>query len=198
MKKKKILGLGGGALLIVGGLLGLIAIIALALVGQYNTLVRLEEQVDNSQAQVESVLQRRYDLIPNLVESVRGSMAQEERIFTQIAEARTRYGNAASGTDEKIEAANEFEGAISRLLVVIENYPELRSSENVRALMDELAGTENRIAVERRRYNDDVRDYNTNLRSFPTNIVAGMFGFESRSYFEAVEAAQEAPTVSFE
>ena len=185
-------------LVIIAVVVGLIILVGAIIAGEYNSLVKMSEQVENSQAQVESVLQRRYDLIPNLVESVKGAMAQEERIFTEIADARTKYGSATSGSQEKIDAANDLESSIARLLVVIENYPELKSNDNVRALMDELAGTENRIAVERKRYNDDVKDYNAKVKSFPSNLIAKIFGFEAREYFEAVEDASVAPVVSFD
>lgn len=185
------------------GLIAIIAVIAvlvfiviMPLVGTYNSLVTTSENVDAQWANVENVLQRRFDLIPNLVESVKGAMAQEQEVFGQIAEARARMAGATT-TEEQVEASNALEGALGRLLVVMENYPELRSNENVTRLMDELAGTENRIAVERGRYNDLVREYKTKIRRFPTNIVAGIMGFEDRSYFEAASGADEAPRVNF-
>lgn len=176
-------------------LLGVGLVVGLWLVGKYNTLVTMNEDVDNAQAQVETQLQRRYDLIPNLVESVRGAQDQEEDVFSAIADARTRYGNSAPGSEERVEAANELEGALSRLLVVVENYPELRSNQTVISLMDELAGTENRISVERRRYNDKVTDYNKFVVRVPNNLIAGLFGFDQRPLFEAVADADVPPTV---
>lgn len=177
--------------------LAVIAIFVLSIFGSYNSLVSLDEAVNTQWANVESKLQRRYDLIPNLVESVKGAMKQEQEVFTAIADARAKLAGAGT-TSEKVEASNELEGALSRLLVVVENYPELKSNQNVTALMDELAGTENRISTERDRYNETVKEYNRKIRSFPTNILAGMFGFEQRPYFEATEGAETAPEVNFD
>lgn len=175
-------------------IIAVIAILGFSLVGFYNRLVGLNQTVETQWAQVETQYQRRYDLIPNLVNSVEGIMGQEQAVFGQIAEARTRY--AGSGTvEEKVEAANQLESALGRLLVVIENYPELRSSENVTDLMDELAGTENRISVERRRFNEVVQTYNVAVKRFPANVMAGFLGFDERPYFEAVPEAETAPTV---
>lgn len=177
-------------------ILGAIFIIgAMGLVNFYNSLVAKTQAVDNQWAQVETQYQRRFDLIPNLVKSVEGMMAQEQEVFGQIAEARTRYSGAQT-TDEKVKAAAQVESALGRLLVVMENYPELRSAENVSQLMDELAGTENRVAVERRRYNDLVRDYNTTVKRFPAKLIAGIFGFNERSFFEAAAGAEKAPEVN--
>lgn len=181
-----------------GLLIGIAVVVLLAIMvfGSYNSLVTMEETVDAKWANVDSVLQRRYDLIPNLVESVKGSMQQEEKIFTAIADARTKMAGANT-IDDKVEASSELEGALGRLLVVMENYPTLKSSDNVTALMDELAGTENRISTERTRYNEAVRGYNSSIRKFPKNILAGMFGFDAKVYFEAVDGAEEAPQVKF-
>lgn len=165
--------------------------------GSYNSLVSLDEGVNTQWANVESKLQRRFDLIPNLVESVKGAMSQEKEVFTAIADARAKMAGAKT-TTEKVEASNQLEGALGRLLVVTENYPELKSNQNVTALMDELAGTENRISVERDRYNEVVKKYNSTIRRFPSNIFAGMFGFEKRPYFEATEGAENAPKVDFD
>jgi LemA protein len=169
-------------------------ILGVGLVNFYNTLVTQTQAIENQWAQVETQYQRRFDLIPNLVGSVEGIMTQEQAVFGQIAEARTKYSGATS-TEEKVQAASEVESALGRLLVIVENYPELRSSENVSQLMDELAGTENRIAVERRRFNDLVRDYNTKIKKFPANLFAATLGFGERSYFESAEGAQQAPEV---
>lgn len=163
----------------------------------YNGLVSAEEQVNAQYAMVESKLQRRYDLIPNLVNSVKGYMKHEEAIFTEIAEARSKIGSAQT-TNEKVEAGNQLEGALSRLLMVTENYPELKADTQVVALMDELSGTENRISVERDRYNEVVKTYNLSLRKFPKNIIANWFGFEPKAYFQSVEGAAQAPTVNFD
>lgn len=176
--------------------LALIAVFVFGIFGSYNSLVSLDENVNTQWANVESKLQRRYDLIPNLVESVKGAMAQEKEVFTAIADARAKLAGAGSVSD-KVEASNELEGALSRLLVVVENYPELKSNQNVTALMDELAGTENRISTERDRYNEVAGKYNKARRSFPTNIMAGMFGFDERPYFEATPGAETAPEVKF-
>jgi len=173
---------------------GVILVLALSLVGFYNKMVTKTQAVDGQWAQVETQYQRRFDLIPNLVSSVEGIMKQEQEVFGQLADARTKYGNAGT-VSEKVEAATGVESALSRLLVVMENYPELRSSANVAQLMDELSGTENRVSVERRRFNDLVKDYNINIKKFPANLVASMFGFGERAFFEAVESAQEAPKV---
>ncbi len=173
-----------------------VAIIGVSLFSLYNSLVGKSQAVEAQWAQVETQYQRRFDLIPNLVNSVKGFMAQEKAVFDALAEARTRYAGAKT-VDEKAAAAGEVEVALGRLLVVVENYPELRSSALVSQLMDELAGTENRISVERRRYNDLVRSYNTAIKSFPTNLLAGMFGFSEKSYFQSVSGADQAPKVEF-
>ena len=177
--------------LIIGGI---VLLLALYLVGFYNSLVGKTQAVDNQWAQVETQYQRRFDLIPNLVNSVEGIMKQEQTVFGQIAEARTRYSGAAT-INEKAQAATQLESALGRLLVIMENYPELKSAENVTQLMDELAGTENRVATERRRFNDLVKDYNTTIMMVPAKFFAGLFGFSPRAYFEAAEGAQNAPTV---
>ncbi len=160
----------------------------------YNKLVTANEQVDNQWAQVETQYQRRFDLIPNLVESVKGMMAQEQKIFGDLAEARTKYSGAQT-VNEKAEAATQVESALSRLLVIVENYPELKSSENVQTLMSQLEGTENRISVERKRFNDTVQGYNLMIKRIPTRWVAGMFGFSAKNYFEAAQGAENAPKV---
>lgn len=182
------------ALIVVITLAVIIGIITLSSIGVYNSMVTMSEGVDAQWAVVESKLQRRYDLIPNLVNSVKGIMAQEKEVFKNIADARAKLAGAAT-TEEEVAASNEIEGALARLLVVMENYPELRSVESVNNLMDELAGTENRISVERDRYNTVVRDYNGSIKRFPRNILAGIFGFQPKSYFEATEGAETAPEV---
>jgi LemA protein len=173
-------------LLVIGGILG----------GMYNSLVTKEQAIEAQWANVETQYQRRYDLIPNLVESVKGYMTQEKTIFDNLAEARSRYAGAAT-TDEKAVAGGEVEVALARLLAIMENYPVLRSVEVVTNLMDELAGTENRISVERRSYNDKVRDYNTAIKTFPRNMLASMFGFTAHEYFESVSGADQVPKVEF-
>ena len=164
--------------------------------GTYNSLVMLDEGVKAAWAQVENQLQRRYDLIPNYVETVKGFAKQEKDVFIKVTEARSKVGGATTVPD-KIQANNALSSVLSRLLVVVERYPELKSDQNFLRLQDELAGTENRIAVERRRYNEVVKTYNIKVRSFPTNILAGMFGFEKATFFEVPEAVQEVPKVEF-
>ncbi len=164
--------------------------------GTYNRFVVLDEGVKSAWAQVENQLQRRYDLIPNLVETVKGYAKQERDVLVEVTNARAKVGSAQTVPD-KIRANNELTSALSRLLVVVERYPELKSNQNFLRLQDELAGTENRIAVERRRYNEAVQAYNIAIRSFPANILAGMFGFEKAAFFEAPPAAKEAPKVKF-
>jgi LemA protein len=164
--------------------------------GTYNNLVTMDESVKAAWAQVENQLQRRYDLIPNYVETVKGYAAHEKEVLVKVTEARARVGGAKS-ISEKIETNNQLSSALSRLLVVVERYPDLKANANFIRLQDELAGTENRIAVERRRFNETVRAYNTKIRSFPTNIIAGMFGFQRAAFFEVPKERQEAPKVKF-
>jgi len=164
--------------------------------GQYNTFVTLDESVKSSWAQVENQLQRRYDLIPNLVETVKGYAKQEKDVLVEVTNARARVGGAGT-VPEKIQANNELSGALSRLLVVVEQYPDLKSNQNFLHLQDELAGTENRIAVERRRYNEEVRRYNVAIRRFPNNLLAAAFGFQPAAFFEAPAAAKSVPNVKF-
>ena len=164
--------------------------------GTYNKLVAMDESVKAAWAQVENQLQRRYDLIPNYVETVKGYASHEKEVLTRVTEARSRVGGAGT-IDEKIEANNALSSALSRLLVVVEQYPDLKANANFIRLQDELAGTENRIAVERMRFNEAVRAFNTKLRSFPTNMIAGLFGFEKAKFFEVPKERQEAPKVKF-
>ncbi|RPJ63044.1 MAG: LemA family protein [Dehalococcoidia bacterium] len=186
----------GCVLAAVGAVVLVVIIIAVSLIGMYNGLVTKSQAIDGQWAQVETQYQRRFDLIPNLVNTVKGMMKQEQTVFDAIAQARTKYGSATT-TDAKAQAAGEVESALGRLLAIVENYPELKSSQNVTALMDELSGTENRISVERRRYNELVRDYNTQIKTFPTNMLAGMFGFTEKQYFQSVSGADQAPKVEF-
>lgn len=176
------------------GIGGVVLVLVMWLVGAYNGLVQKDQAVDSQWAQVEASYQRRFDLIPSLVESTKGIFEQEQEVFGTIAEARQGYAGAQS-PEEQVAAANQLESALSRLLVIVENYPELRSNESVLALMDELAGTENRINVERRNYNEVARDYNVQVKSVPTVFIAGMFGFAEKPYFEAAENADVAPQV---
>jgi LemA protein len=185
-----------GCLLGLGAIIVVILILGGILWGNYNSLVTKSQAIDAQWAQVETQYQRRYDLIPNLVNSVKGIMSQEKTVFEQITEARTRYAGATTA-DEKAVAGGEVEAALGRLLLIMENYPELRSIEAVTQLMDELAGTENRISVERARYNDKVRDYNTSIKKFPTNLLASTFNFNEREYFKSVSGADLVPKVEF-
>jgi len=164
--------------------------------GTYNQFVTLDEAVKSSWAQVENQLQRRFDLIPNLVETVKGYAKQEKDVLVEVTNARARVGGAATVPD-KISANNELTGALSRLLVVVEKYPDLKSNQNFMRLQDELAGTENRISVERKRYNEAVQAYNVAIRSFPANLLAGLYGFGKAAFFEAPAAAKAAPQVKF-
>jgi LemA protein len=162
----------------------------------YNTFVSKEESIKAQWAQVENQLQRRNDLIPNLVETTKGIAQQEKDVFGQIAESRAKMAGARTPEDT-IQAANQQSAALGRLLVVAENYPQLRSSESFNRLMDELSGTENRIAVERMRYNERVQDYNTSRRQFPSNVTASLFGFKEYPLFNAPPAAEQVPKVNF-
>ena len=162
----------------------------------YNLLVAGDEGVKSAWAQVENQLQRRFDLIPNLVETVRGYATHEREVFTQVTEARAKVGGAAT-IEDKIGAQNQLSAALSRLLLVVENYPQLKADQNFIRLQDELAGTENRISVERRRYNEVVQAYNILLRTFPRNIIANLFGFKRAAFFEAPVEAKTAPQVKF-
>src|SRR6202790_3978620 len=188
------------------GLIAVVVIIVLlvcvlAFFGQYvsvkNTLVSKNEAVKAAWSQVDIVLQRRADLIPNLVETVKGYAKQEQTVFGDIAKARSALLSAGS-PQEKIAANNQLDGALGRLLVITENYPQLKSNENFLRLQDELAGTENRIAVERKRYNDTLQDYNTYVQTFPNNIYARWAGFKpNEAYFAATEESRQVPKVNF-
>ncbi len=178
-----------------------IALIVLIFFGQYvgvrNTLVTKNEAVKSAWSQVDVVLQRRADLIPNLVETVKGYAQQEQTVFGDIARARSTLLSAA-GPQQKIAANQQLDGALGRLLAIVENYPQLKSNENFLRLQDELAGTENRIAVERKRYNDTLQDYNTYVQKFPNNVFAKWAGFSvNNAYFAASEASREVPKVNF-
>ncbi len=174
--------------------LGVVVVLGGWMMSSYNSLVAMNEGVDTQWAQVETQYQRRFDLIPNLVASVQGSMKQEQAIFTAIANARQGYAGART-VDEKAQAAGQVESALGRLLVITENYPVLASNANVQSLMAQLEGTENRVSVERMRFNDVVKDYNVKVKSFPGNMLAKMFGFEVRKMFEAEVGADKAPKV---
>jgi LemA protein len=182
-------------------LIVVLLVILLLAFGQYvgtrNTLVQKNEAVKSAWSQVDVVLQRRADLIPNLVETVKGYARQEQVVFGQIAAARSALLSAQTPAD-KIAANGQLDGALGRLLALVENYPQLRSNENFLRLQDELAGTENRIAVERKRYNDTLQDYNTYIQQFPHNLFAGWAGFKpNEAYFAASEGARQVPRVDF-
>jgi len=182
-------------------LVAVIVIVALIVGGSYvssrNQMVTLNETIKSNWAQVDVVLQRRSDLIPNLVETVKGFAAHEEIVYGDIAKARSALMNAQTPQD-KIAANGQLDGALSRLLVIVENYPQLKSNENFLRLQDELAGTENRIAVERKRYNDSIQAYNTYIGQFPNSIFAGWAGFKRNdAYFQASPTSREAPKVQF-
>lgn len=162
----------------------------------YNSLVTLNVAADTQWKQVETQYQRRFDLIPNLVESVKGIMKQEQTVFNDIAEARTQYSGAVTA-DQKAAAASQVEGALGRLLVITENYPQLKSSDTVQSLMTQLEGTENRISVERTRFNQTIQSYNLKVMKFPSSIMASIFGFGERQYFNATSGAENAPAVKF-
>ena len=165
--------------------------------GRYNEIVTLNESVSTAWSQVENVLQRRNDLIPNLVATVQGYAAHEQKVFTDVTEARAKVGGAQT-IPAKIDANNQLSAALSRMLLVVERYPDLKANQNFLSLQDELAGTENRIAVERMRYNDAVKAYNVYVRRFPNNILASIFGYARENvYFKADESAKTAPKVNF-
>ena len=180
----------------------IIVIVAIAViaVGWYistrNGLVRLDETINQAWSEVDNQLQRRSDLIPNFVNTVKGYAAHEEKVFTDIADARSRLIGAKT-VEEKADGYNGMQSALSRLLVIAEQYPDLKANTNFVALQDELAGTENRIAVARKRYNDSVGSFNIRIRSFPASIIAGNMGFTARVYFEINEAARQVPQVNF-
>ena len=184
-------------LIIPGVIVLLLIVIGAWGVSANNRLVALQEEVSARWAQVETVLQRRFDLIPNLVNTVKGYAQHEREILEEVTRLRSQWG-AAKTLDEKAKAASELEGTLARLLVVAEQYPDLKANQNFRDLQFELAGTENRIAVERQRYNDAIRSYNTRVRQFPTSIIASWRGFQpNEAYFEAAKESQQAPKVDF-
>jgi len=187
------------------GLVVLIVVGALALLGFIygawyinvrNSLVTLDEQIDAAWSEIDNQLKRRSDLIPNLVATVKGFAAQEREVFIEIAEARAKLAGA-QGVEETARSYDQLQSALSRLLVIVERYPELKSNQNFIRLQDELAGTENRIAVARMRYNEQVRAFNTRIRRFPASVVARNMGFTAREYFEIEEGAREVPEVDF-
>ncbi|MCM3571040.1 LemA family protein [Neobacillus mesonae] len=184
------------------GLLGIIIVVAvivvlgLSLKSSYNNFVNLEENVNQAHAQIENQLQRRMDLIPNLVSTVKGYASHEKEVITSISDARARMAGAKT-PEEQATANAELSSALSRLLVVVENYPNLKADQQFTQLMDELSGTENRIAVARKDYNDQVAEYNRKIKNFPGVLIARMTGFTEKEYFKADPKAQEAPKVDF-
>lgn len=174
----------------------IIALLAVMGISGYNSLVSMNENVNGKWAQVENQLQRRADLIPNLVNTVKGYAAHEQTAIQAVADARAKLAGA-QGPAAKAQADSDLNGALSRLLVVVENYPNLKADQNFRALQDELAGTENRLAVARKDYNDAVQIYNAKIQSFPTVIYARLLGFGSKEYFQAQEGAKQVPQVQF-
>ena len=189
------------ALIIIAVIFVVILVIALGMFSwvknSYNSMVTMDEGINGAWAQVENVLQRRFDLIPNLVATVKGYASHESEVFIRVTEARAKVGGAGNPA-QRMQAEGELSSALSRLMVVVENYPQLKANTNFIMLQDQLEGTENRISVERGRYNETVRLYNTIIRRFPQSFIAGMFGFDKREFFEASAGAEDAPKVSFE
>ena len=185
------------ALVVVGVLILIVLAFGASLISVRNELVTERAAVDAAWAQVDVALQRRADLIPNLVETVKGFAKQEQTVIKSVTDARAALGGARS-PEEKMQANRQLDGALSRLLVVVENYPQLKSNENFMRLQDELAGTENRIAIARRKYNQVVQKYNTDIELFPKNIAASLWNFKPREYFKVDEGARAVPKVTFE
>ncbi len=189
------------ALIIIAVIFVVILVIALGMFSwvknSYNSMVTMDEGINGAWAQVENVLQRRFDLIPNLVATVKGYASHESEVFIKVTEARAKVGGAGTPA-QRMQAEGELSSALSRLMVVVENYPQLKANTNFIMLQDQLEATENRISVERGRYNETIRRYNTIIRQFPQSFIAGMFGFDKREFFEASAGAEEVPKVSFE
>ncbi len=180
-------------------ILGLVVVLGIWVVSSYNTLVNLDENAKTAQADIEVQYQRRFDLIPSLVATVKGIASQEVEVFSKLAEARTRYAGTQPGSADRVAAINQTESALSRLLVITENYPQLKSQENFLALQTQLEGIENRVSVARNNYNEVVNAFSKKLRTFPSNIIAGMFNFEEKARFEVTTPdAKNAPVVDFE
>jgi LemA protein len=184
-----------------------IIIVIASLIGSYNNMVKLDEGVKEKWSQVENVYQRRYDLIPNLVETVKGYAKHEQETFITVTEARAKAGGTFNISEQVLNDPSMFQkfqqaqaglsSALQRLMVVVEKYPDLKANQNFLALQDQLEGTENRIAVERKRFNEAARYYNTYIKQFPKMILANMFGFKEKQYFKSTEGAEEAPKVEF-
>ena len=174
----------------------IVLLLAVLFFTSYNGFVNKEEDVDQAYAQIETQLQRRQDLIPNLVNTVKGYASQEKEVIESVSDARAKLAGADS-VAEQADADGELSTALSRLLVVVENYPDLKSNQNFQQLADELAGTENRLAVARKEYNETVSNYNRSVKRLPGSIVASLFGFDEKAYFKASEGAEEVPSVDF-
>ena len=179
------------------GVVIVVALMGLYVWSTYNSLVSANEEVTNQWAQVETQYQRRVDLIPNLIESVKGVMGQEQKVFGDLAAARSAYTGAKT-SDQKADAATQVEGSLGRLLAIMENYPQLKSADTVQTLMAQLEGTENRVSVERKRYNDLAKELNVTIKRFPTNLIAGMMGYSERTYFQADQGSEKAPKVDLQ
>ncbi len=196
-----------GCLIAIGVVVILIIITISSIIRTYNNMVKLDEGVKEKWSQVENVYQRRYDLIPNLVNTVKGYAAHEKETFTAVTEARAKAGGTFNISDQVLndpamfqkfqQAQSSLGGALQRLMVVMEKYPDLKANQNFLALQDQLEGTENRIAVERKRFNEAARYYNTYIKMFPKVILANMFGFDEKQYFKSADGAEEAPKVEF-
>jgi len=187
------------ALIAVGGLLAIVIVVVMMFIGINNKIIDRDETTIQAWANVETVLQRRFDLIPNLVNTVKGYASHEKELLEEITRLRSQWGAAKASGDsaQSVQAAGMLEGALGRLMVVVENYPDLKANQNFLALQEELAGTENRISVERRRYNEAVAAYNRYIRKYPGSIVAGMKGYETKTPFESAPEAASAPVVEF-
>lgn len=183
--------------IVILAVIAIVIIIIAMFVSSYNNIVAKAEEVDNKFAAVDTQLQRRADLIPNLVNTVKGYAKQEQDVINSVTQARAKLAGATTVSD-KAKADEELTSALNRLMVVVENYPDLKSSQNFIQLSDELSGTENRIATARRDYNEAVKEYNLKIKRFPTNLMAGMFGYSQRDYFEASEQSKEVPNVNFD
>ncbi|MEK6943472.1 MAG: LemA family protein [Nanoarchaeota archaeon] len=188
MNKKLMLGIGIPV--------AIILLLVMWYVGTYNSLIRLNEETNNKWAQVETQYQRRVDLIPNLVNTVKGAANFEQSTLTQLSQLRSQW-QTAPNVNAKVDTANQIESTLSKILVMAENYPQLTATKNFQSLQDELSNTENKIAVERGRYNEAVRNFNARIKTFPSNMVAGNLGYTDRAYFESVSGAENAPTVNF-
>ena len=204
MKKKFLMGCG----IFIAVIILILIISIIAIIGKYNTLVKLDENVKEKWSQVENVYQRRYDLIPNLVATVKGYAKHENETLVQVTQARSKVGGMLKVSDKVLsdpkmfskfqQAQGELSSALQRLMVVVEKYPDLKANENFLALQDQLEGTENRITVERRRFNEAAREYNTFRKRFPTVLIANMLGFTERPYFKSQQGAETAPKVNFD